>query len=129
MVGDTALCYFSTIVNTAVTSFVRGHPTAILDRHAIRRTTGGHTVSLLVGPIGAGGETWRRWAGGTRRTVVVASFSLRTATAAIGQRIGSCSDGALSYLRFLAEDEIPQLEITRDRILDALTITPLGAHP
>ena len=32
-------------------------------------------------------------------------------------------------LRFLAEDVIPQLEIIRDRILDALTVTPLGAHP
>ena len=32
-------------------------------------------------------------------------------------------------LRFLAEDVIPQLEMIRDRILDALTITPPGAHP
>jgi hypothetical protein len=32
-------------------------------------------------------------------------------------------------LRFLAEDVIPQLEIIRDRILDALTLTPPGAHP
>jgi hypothetical protein len=32
-------------------------------------------------------------------------------------------------LRFLAEDVIPQLEVIRDRILDALTITPLGGHP
>ena len=32
-------------------------------------------------------------------------------------------------LRFLAEDVIPQLEMIRDRILDALTVTPLGAHP
>ena len=32
-------------------------------------------------------------------------------------------------LRFLAEDVIPQLEMIRDRILDALTITPAGANP
>src|SRR5437588_13052585 len=59
-------------MNTAVTSFVLGDPMAILDRHEIRRTTGVPTVSLLVGPIGAGGETWRRWAAGTGRRVVVA---------------------------------------------------------
>lgn len=32
-------------------------------------------------------------------------------------------------LRFLAEDVIPHLEVIRDRILDALTGTPLGADP
>jgi hypothetical protein len=32
-------------------------------------------------------------------------------------------------LRFLAEDVIPQLENIRDRILDALAVTPLGVHP
>jgi hypothetical protein len=32
-------------------------------------------------------------------------------------------------LRFLAEDVIPQLEVIRDRILEALTVTPLGEHP
>jgi hypothetical protein len=32
-------------------------------------------------------------------------------------------------LRFLAADVIPQLEVIRDRILDALTVTPLGAQP
>jgi hypothetical protein len=32
-------------------------------------------------------------------------------------------------LRFLAEDVIPQLEVIRDRILDALTVTPLGGSP
>jgi hypothetical protein len=31
-------------------------------------------------------------------------------------------------LRFLAEDVIPQLEMIRDRILDALNVTPKGAH-
>jgi hypothetical protein len=29
-------------------------------------------------------------------------------------------------LRFLAEDVIPQLEMIRDRILEAVTVTPLG---
>jgi hypothetical protein len=32
-------------------------------------------------------------------------------------------------LRFLAEDVIPQLEMIRDRILDAIIVTPLGEHP
>ena len=32
-------------------------------------------------------------------------------------------------LRFLATDVVPQLELIRDRILDALTITPFGGHP
>jgi hypothetical protein len=32
-------------------------------------------------------------------------------------------------LRFLAEDVIPQLEMIRDRILEAVTVTPLGANP
>jgi hypothetical protein len=32
-------------------------------------------------------------------------------------------------LRFLAQDVIPQLEMIRDRILEALTITPAGANP
>jgi hypothetical protein len=32
-------------------------------------------------------------------------------------------------LRFLAEDVIPQLEAIRDRILDALAVTPLGGSP
>jgi Protein of unknown function (DUF559) len=31
-------------------------------------------------------------------------------------------------LRFLAEDVIPHLEVIRDRILDALNVTPLGAQ-
>ena len=31
-------------------------------------------------------------------------------------------------LRFLAEDVIPQLEMIRDRILDALNVTPIGAY-
>ncbi len=73
MVNDTPLCYFSTIMNTAVTSIVRGDPAAILDRHAVRRATKVPTVSLLVGPIGAGAGNWRRWAARTRRSVVAAS--------------------------------------------------------
>ena len=32
-------------------------------------------------------------------------------------------------LRFLAEDVIPQLESVRDRIRDALAVTPFGVHP
>ena len=51
---------------------VRGDPATILDRHARRRTSGVPTVSVLVGPIGAGAGTWRRWASATRRGVVVA---------------------------------------------------------
>ncbi len=65
-----------TIMNTAVTTPVRSHPAAILDRHAIRRIFGVPTVSLLVGPIGAGVGTWRRWAAGKGQTVVVANRSL-----------------------------------------------------
>jgi hypothetical protein len=60
-------------MNTVVTSFVLGDPVAILDRHAVRRTTGISTVSVLVGPIGAGGRTWRRWAAGPELSVVVAN--------------------------------------------------------
>jgi hypothetical protein len=45
---------------------------AILDRHAIRRAAGVPTVSLLVGPIGGGIETWRRQAADEGRSVVVA---------------------------------------------------------
>jgi len=76
MVHDAAICYFTTIMNTAVISSVRGHSAAILDRHEIRRTTGVPTVSVLVGPIGAGVGTWRRWAAGTGGTVVVANRSM-----------------------------------------------------
>src|SRR6516162_5176402 len=59
-------------MNTA-TSFVLSDPAAILDRHSIRRSAGVPTVSLLVGPIGAGGRMWRRWATAAGRSVVVAS--------------------------------------------------------
>ena len=60
-------------MNAAVTSATLGDPAVVLDRHAIGRATGIPTVSLLVGPIGASGGTWRRWAAGTGRTVVVAN--------------------------------------------------------
>lgn len=60
-------------MNAAVISLVRGDPAAILDRHAVRRTTGVPTVSVLVGPIGAALGVWRRWAAGTRRGVIVAN--------------------------------------------------------
>lgn len=56
--------------------FRGGDPAAILDRHAIRRTTGVPAVSLLVGPIGAGAGTWHRWAASTGRSVVVAKRNL-----------------------------------------------------
>ena len=32
-------------------------------------------------------------------------------------------------LRFLAEDVIANIEMIRDRILDALNLSPFGAHP
>ena len=60
-------------MDSTVTSLALGDPVAILDRHAIRRTTGIPTVSLLVGPIGAGGRTWHRWAAGTGRGGVLAN--------------------------------------------------------
>ena len=59
-------------MNTAATSFEFVDPAAILDRHTSRRTTRVPTVSLLVGPIGAGARTWCRWATTTGRSVVVA---------------------------------------------------------
>ena len=60
-------------MNTAVNSLVLGNWATILDRHAIRRTTGLPTVTMLVGPIGAGGGAWRRWSGCTGRSVVFAN--------------------------------------------------------
>jgi hypothetical protein len=44
-----------------VTISVRADPTAILQRHAIRRETGVATVSVLVGPVEATRESWRGW--------------------------------------------------------------------
>jgi very-short-patch-repair endonuclease len=75
MGSETVSCYFSGM-NTTVTSFILGDPATILDRHAIRRLAGVPTVSVLVGPIGAGGGTWRRWATATGRSAVVANRDL-----------------------------------------------------
>src|SRR5437016_6247787 len=58
-------------MNTTATSFQLSDPTPILDRHTRRRTSAIPTISLLVGPIGAGGRTWRRWAARTERFIVV----------------------------------------------------------
>jgi hypothetical protein len=44
-----------------------------LDRHDIRRRRGTPTVSVLVAPIGRGGQLWRRWAEGRNRQVVSVS--------------------------------------------------------
>src|ERR1017187_6063555 len=60
-------------MSTAVISPVRRDSAAILDRQAIRRNTGVPTVSLLVGPIGAGASAWRRWAAARGQSAVVAS--------------------------------------------------------
>jgi hypothetical protein len=48
-------------MNPAVTSLVRGDPAAVLQRHAIRRADDVPTVSLLVGPVWAGGGMWGRF--------------------------------------------------------------------
>ena len=63
-------------MNGVAASFMLVDPGAILDRHAVRRAAGVPTVSVLVGPIGAGGRTWRRWAAEKGRSVVVASGRL-----------------------------------------------------
>ena len=63
-------------MNTAPTSLALGDPVRILDRHAVRRAAGVPTVSLLVGSIGAGCGTWRRWASATGRRVIFASRNL-----------------------------------------------------
>src|SRR5947209_6510554 len=63
-------------MNAVPTSLAPDDPARILDRHAIRRTGGVPTVSLLVGPIGAGSGTWRRWASASGRRGVVASRNL-----------------------------------------------------
>lgn len=59
-------------MTAAATTFVCAEPTAILDRHTVRRSDGIATVSLLVGPVGIGGRTWRGWAAATGRKVIVA---------------------------------------------------------
>jgi hypothetical protein len=78
------------MMKSAVTSSMIGDPVAILDRHAIRRTTGIPTVSLLVGPIGAGGRRWRRWAAGADRSVILANrngFPLAEWVQAVAERV------------------------------------------
>jgi hypothetical protein len=60
----------------AATLFVLGDPKAILERHAIRRSAGLPTVSVLVGPIGGGIRAWRRWVADTGRSVIVANGNL-----------------------------------------------------
>jgi hypothetical protein len=59
-------------MNAAVTSSAVRDPSAVLDRHTTRRAGGVPTVSLLVGPVGAGRRTWRRWPTATGRPVVPA---------------------------------------------------------
>ena len=59
-------------MNSASASSIRGDPVKILDRHASRRIAGVPTVSVLVGAVGAGAGTWRRWASATSRGVIVA---------------------------------------------------------
>lgn len=63
-------------MNASATFFLPADTATILDRHALRRTTGIPTVSLLVGPIGAGGGAWRRWSAAKGRSVVVAKGNL-----------------------------------------------------
>ncbi len=56
-----------------VSSSELSDPAPILDRHTVRRTAGVPTVSLLVGPIGAGRRAWRRWAARSGRCVIAAT--------------------------------------------------------
>jgi hypothetical protein len=58
-------------MNTAVSPREFADSSATLSRHAVRRSNGMPTVSLLVGPIGTGARTWRRWAAAGGRSVVV----------------------------------------------------------
>jgi hypothetical protein len=142
-------------MNTALTAFARVDPAAILDRHAIRRSAGVPTVSLLVGPIGAGGRIWRRWATGTRRTVILADRSLfpyadwvrsvadqtdlpAAAVHCLAQRAQRDPQELLAAWRAKTSGDRERfwntfapavLEIIRDRILEAVTFTPFGANP
>jgi hypothetical protein len=45
---------------------------AILDRHAVRRSSWIPTATVLVGPAGAAVRVWRRWVVASHRSVVVA---------------------------------------------------------
>jgi hypothetical protein len=60
-------------MNIPATTFLLSDAATILDRHNVRRTKGVPTVSLLIGPVGIGGKTWRRWSAGMRWSVVVAN--------------------------------------------------------
>src|SRR5262249_41791632 len=63
-------------MNTPAKSLTPADPARILDRHASRRIAGVPTVSLLVGPIGAGAGSWRRWVATTGRRVVSVNRNL-----------------------------------------------------
>ncbi len=60
-------------MKNSATFCMLGDPAVILDRHVSRGSAGIPTVSLLVGPIGLGKKTWRRWSADRRRSVVVAT--------------------------------------------------------
>jgi hypothetical protein len=64
------------MMNSPPTPFAPHDPSVVLDRHSLRRATGVPTVSVLVGPIGAGGRAWGRWAAVTGRSVVAADRGL-----------------------------------------------------
>jgi hypothetical protein len=58
-----ATVLFSQPVPARLAMTVPAEPvSAALDRHAVRRAGGVPTVSVIVGPVGAGGAAWRRWA-------------------------------------------------------------------
>jgi Protein of unknown function (DUF559) len=65
--------YFKNVMNGAKNTGAVCDPLAILDRHACRRAAGLATVSLLVGPIGAGARAWRRWANANGHAVIAAT--------------------------------------------------------
>lgn len=59
-------------MNAVTTPSAPSDAARILDRHARRRIAGVPTVSVLVGPVGACGKTWRRWAAIAGSSVIVA---------------------------------------------------------
>lgn len=59
-------------MSTTSTSWAHGDLARILDRHASRRIAEVSTVSVLCGPVGACGGTWRHWASVTGRSIVIA---------------------------------------------------------
>lgn len=93
-----------------VEAFTIGNSEAILDRHAFRRKTGIPTVSLLVGPMGASGRAWRRWAATTARSVVLAqgdSFPSAQWIQAVAEQI-DIPKAALHRLAFRCERDPDQ---------------------